>query len=144
MTSGNELRIRFAKPNDLGRCAEFDASVPRERLARKLDAGEVLVAEAAGDMVGYLRLEYLWLKLPFIGLIHVDASRRRAGVGRAMLTFLEDFLRGRGDGVLFSSSMADATLAQGWHRRMGFEECGFLAGVNEGAIGEVFYRKALE
>lgn len=144
MSTELEVRVRFATPSDLGRCAEVDATVPRDRLARKLPGEEILVAESAGQIVGYLRLEYLWLKFPFVGLIHVDATCRRVGVGRAMLAFLEDYLRERGHRVLFSSSMAEAIQAQGWHRRMGFEECGFLAGVNHGAVGEVFFRKALQ
>jgi hypothetical protein len=30
-----------------------------------------------------------------------------------------------------------------WHRHMGFVECGFLAGVNSGGVGEVFFVKSL-
>jgi hypothetical protein len=38
----------------------------------------------------------------------------------------------------------DESAPQAWHRWMGFEECGFLAGMNEGGVGEVFFRKALD
>jgi GNAT superfamily N-acetyltransferase len=144
MTVDVTAPVRFAILEDLDRCARCDATVRREAIARKIGCDEVLVAESAGGMVGYLRLEYLWSKLPFIGLIHVVDAHRGAGVGRAMLVFLEGYLRERGHGVLLSSSMSDAAEAQQWHRRTGFEECGFLAGVNPGAIGEVFFRKRLD
>jgi ribosomal protein S18 acetylase RimI-like enzyme len=138
-----DIHIRFARANDLEICAAFDAGVPTDRLARKLAADEILLAETEGEVFGYLRLEYLWLKLPFIGLIHVAAQRRGAGVGRAMLEFLESHLRDRGHDVLLSSSRVDAHSAQQWHRRMGFEECGTLAGVNADGVGEMFFRKEL-
>ena len=32
---------------------------------------------------------------------------------------------------------------QAWHRAAGFRECGIIAGINEGGIGEVFFRKEL-
>lgn len=31
---------------------------------------------------------------------------------------------------------------EAWHRHMGFEECGFITGINDG-VGELFLRKAL-
>ena len=45
--------------------------------------------------------------------------------------------------MLYSSSQADEPEAQAWHRRMGFEECGIVSGINEGGIGEVFFRRPL-
>jgi len=45
--------------------------------------------------------------------------------------------------VLFSSSQANEPEPQAWHRHVGFEECGFIAGINEGGVGEVFFRKVL-
>lgn len=143
MDTGPEVHVRFATRSDLVRCVAFDPTVGREVLTRKIEVDEVLVAESAGEIVGYLRLEYLWSKLPFLGLIHVHEDHRSVGVGRAMLGFLENFVREHGHRVLFSSSMADAARAQAWHRKRGFEECGFLAGVNAGDVGEVFFRKPL-
>lgn len=37
--------------------------------------------------------------------------------------------------------MTDATKAQKWHIRRGFEECGFITSINENNVGEVFFRK---
>ena len=138
----DDLEIRFAVPADLTACVAAD-DLAAAIVRRKIDADEIIVSVAAGDTIGYLRLEYLWCKMPFVGLIRVQPDRRGQGVGRRMLGFLEAHLRVRGCGFLLSSSMADAPAAQGWHRKMGFSECGFLAGVNGGDVGEVFFRKAL-
>jgi hypothetical protein len=32
---------------------------------------------------------------------------------------------------------------QAWHRHIGFTECGALVGINDGGIGEIFFRKVL-
>ena len=110
-------------------------------LWRKVGDGDVFVARRNGNPVGYLRLEWLWSKIPYIELIRVLEPHRRSGVGRSLLAHAEAEVAGRGHSVLYSSSQADEAEPQAWHRRMGFEECGLLAGLNENGIGEVFFRK---
>ena len=120
-------------------------------LKRKIDAQialnpnrieDIVIAEWNGKQVGYVRLEYLWSIVPYISLIRVLPEYRRQGVGKALLRFIETFLRGAGHDALYSSSQADEPEPQAWHRHVGFEECGFIAGINDG-IGEVFFYKRL-
>lgn len=120
-----------------------DGYIPEVILGRKIVAGEVFLAEQNGIPVGYLRLEYLWSDVPYIALIHVLESQRRQGAGRALLSHIEQSLRDDGHKALYSSSQADESEPQAWHRHMGFVECGFIAGLNERGIGEVFFRKML-
>ena len=120
-----------------------DGYISNETLQRKIEAGEVLLAEREGKPVGYLRLEYLWSDVPYIALIHVLETLREQGIGRALLGHLEQSLHNDGHKALYSSSQADEAPPQAWHRHMGFVECGFIAGINEGGIGEVFFCKAL-
>ena len=141
MSFGN-LSTRFAAPADLDFVRQ-DQYLPPEVVRRKIEWREVIVAESGGGPAGYLRLEYLWSKVPYIELIRVLPEYQRRGVGKALLKFAEEFLRGRGHTALYSSSQADEAEPQAWHRRVGFEECGIIAGINEGGIGEVFFRKQL-
>jgi len=60
-----------------------------------------------------------------------------------MLRFMEDYLRENGHQQLFSSSQVDEAEPQAWHRHVGFEECGLIGGINDGGVGEVFFRKRL-
>lgn len=135
------LTVRWATMADLD-FVQQDHPLPPATAARKLAAQELLVAET-DRFVGHLRLEYLWSQVPYIALIQVQLPYRRRGTGRALLAFLETYLRGQGHSALYSSSQADEAEPQAWHRHMGFSECGFISGINEGGIGELFFRKLL-
>ena len=137
-----EISVRLARNTDLGFVSQ-DGYTSKEVIQRKIDAGEVFVAEVDSTSAGYLRIEYLWSSTPYISLIHVLESYRKQGVGRALLAFVEGSLRSQGHSALYSSSQVDEPPPQAWHRHMGFQECGVIAGINEGGVGEVFFRKTL-
>ena len=137
-----EIIVRFATLDDLDFVAR-DHYVPTEVVRRKIEQQEVIVAERRGSPVGYARLEYLWSRVPYIALIWVLPEHRRQGAGKAMLRFMEDYLRENGHQQLFSSSTVDEAEPQAWHRHVGFEECGLIGGINDGGVGEVFFRKRL-
>ncbi len=129
---------------DLDGCIALDhPTMPAEVIKRKVEQREIIVAERAGRLVGYLRFEYLWSVVPYIALIWVVEDQRQRGIGRAMLRYLENVLRQQGHTALYSSSQANEPEPQAWHRHVGFKECGFITGINEGGIGEVFFRKNL-
>jgi GNAT superfamily N-acetyltransferase len=138
-----DISVRFATPSDLD-FVERDGYASKEVIGRKIDLCEVVVAEADGQAVGYLRLEYLWSLTPYVALIWVVPERRGQGAGKAMLAFVSEFLRENGHDALYSSSQADEPEPQAWHRRVGFEECGIITGINKGGVGEVFFRKWLD
>jgi len=137
------FKVKFATVEDLAWCVREDSEIDEAIIKRKIEEREIVVTEVNGKLVGYLRLEYLWSQVPYIGLIRVLPEYRRKGIGKALLHFLEEFLRSKGHSVLFSSSQANEPEPQAWHRHVGFEECGFIAGINDGGIGEVFFRKVL-
>ncbi len=137
-----EITVRVATEDDLPFVGQ-DGYLPDLIMRRKVTDGDVFLALRGDEPVGYLRLEWLWSKLPYIELVQVLRPDRRAGVGRALLAHVEAEVASRGHEALYSSSQADEPEPQAWHRRMGFEECGLLAGLNGGGVGEVFFRKPL-
>lgn len=134
-------QIRFANADDLEWCTQIDGHIDKEIIRRKIGWNEIIVAEVEGKRIGYLRFEYLWSKIPYIALILVEKTYRRQGVGRVTLEFLEAFLGKSGHKVLLSSSQANEPEPQAWHRAMGFKDCGFIVGINDGGIREIFFRK---
>jgi len=134
--------VRSAATSDLAFVSQ-DGYVDGAVVRRKIGQGEVLVAEIDGRPVGYVRIEYLWSMRPYIALIRVLEPYRGKGVGRALLSHLEGVLRDAGQSFLFSSSQVDEPQPQAWHRHMGFTECGVINGVNDGGVGEVFFKKPL-
>lgn len=143
MESNTQVTVRFAEAKDLSICLRFDHCKQAEIIANKISMKEIIVAEIAGQIIGYLKIEYIWSHLPYINLIIIRAELRTQGIGRKMLGFLESYLSDRGHKTLLSSSQVNEPEPQSWHRAMGFQECGILAGINEGGIGEVFFKKDL-
>ena len=117
--------------------------LPKIVLRRKIDWQEIAVVTMNGKLIGYIFLDYIWSSVPFIATIWVLEAYRGQGVGKALLQFIENEVSSHGQKILYSSSQADETAPQEWHRKMGFEECGILAGHNDG-IGEIFFRKVLK
>ena len=138
----SDLQLRLAQATDLPVVAQ-DGYESRDHVAQQISAGAVWIAEDAAVPLGYLRLEYLWGRIPYIALIRVLPTYRGRGVGRALLAMVELHLSAAGHQWLYSSSQADEAEPQAWHRHMGFSECDFLAGVNAAGVGEIFFRKAL-
>jgi GNAT superfamily N-acetyltransferase len=139
-----EPTVRFAGPPDHAFVVRTGHQyIPPDRVRRMIDQQQVVVAERDGVPVAYACFDYLGVVHPLLAAVWVLDEHRRRGVGRAILRFLEDHLRARGHGVLYSSCVVDEKPPQDWHRRVGFEECGFIAGLNRGGVGEVFFRKRL-
>jgi GNAT superfamily N-acetyltransferase len=139
------VNVRFAGLDDLDFCIKSDFKRIRSfQIKRKIEEREVIISEAEGEPIGYLRIEYLWLRMPYVGLIFIKEGHRGRGIGTAMIKFLESYLIANGHKVLYSSSQVNEPGPQMWHRRIGFEECGYIAGVNEGGVGEVFFRKNID
>ena len=143
MSVNERIIVRFAGPEVLEWCVVSDDHVNEQVIRHKIVNDEIIIAELDGQPIGYLRIEYLWSTIPYIGVIWVIELYRKEGIGRKILAFLEDYLRSRGHDALYSSSTANETEPQDWHRSVGFVESGIISGINEGGIGEIFFRKDL-
>jgi N-acetylglutamate synthase-like GNAT family acetyltransferase len=135
--------VRLATHADLTTCSSFDHTAGNTAIQYAIDQQAVVLAERNGKTIGYLRLEFLWSRVPYIALVMVIEDYRGQGVSRSMLDFIESQLRTNGHKFLLSSSEVAEASAQAWHRAVGFMECGIISGLNEGGIGEVFFRKNL-
>jgi hypothetical protein len=142
MINEDEISIRLAGPDDCEVVVQ-SSKLPMDVVLRKLRQGEIILLSVNDQPVGYLWFAFLWSSIPFIDLIHINSTYQKRGLSLILLGFLEDHLRSQGYDVLYSSSQIDEPLPQAWHRHMGFVECGVINGLNQGGIGEVFFRKTL-
>lgn len=124
-------------------CRSFDQHISVEFLKWKLQHDEIFLAMHQNEVVGYLRLEYIWTTLPYIGLIFLKDEFRGQDIGKNLLQFLEEYLKQKGKDKLYSSSQIDEPPPQQWHRKMGFTECGVLNSINDNGVGELFFVKIL-
>lgn len=134
--------VRLAHAADLDSVNQ-DHYISDEIILKKIAENEVFLLTVDGEAAGYLRLEYHWSTVPYMAMIHISAPFRGHGYSHDLLGFVENYLREKGFDILYSSSTGNESEPQAWHRAMGFEECGFIAGMNEGGVGEVFFRKNL-
>lgn len=144
MSTDVSIVVRFADQKDIAPCFIFDHSDRQDIIENKIDMHEIILAERSGEVVGYLKLEYIWSKLPYISLIILKPEFRGKGIGTLMLNYLIEFLQLNGYEILLSSSQVNEIEPQTWHRKMGFVECGMLNGINKGGVGEVFFRLDLD
>lgn len=136
-------KIRFANIDDLNPCVELDLHKNIDVIKNKISMNEVIVAEINNEIIGCLKIEYIWTHLPFISYIVINKNFRASGIGSQMLNFLENYLKENGQSTLLSSTMTNAVAPQKWHLKMGFIECGILCDINEDGVGEIFYKKSL-
>lgn len=137
------VTIRLAAPADVAGCMRLEHTLTPDEVLHKMSHDEIFVALCGDQVIGYLRVGYLWGRVPCIDLIRLLPDHQGQGIGRQMLGVLEDELRQRGCRMLLSSSTANEARPQAWRHPTGFVECGILAGVNEGGVGEIFFRKTL-
>jgi len=134
--------VRLAVTGDLDFIKQ-KSGLPRERLLQKIQRDEILILSVNDEPVGHLWFAFLWSEIPFIDLIYIKQDYQKRGLSRVLLGFLEAYLQKSGYDVLYSSSQMDEPEPQAWHRHVGFKECGVITGLNDGGIGEVFFRKVI-
>ena len=139
-----DIEIRFASSADFSACKEFENITDEDLLRFKISRSDICLAEKTGTPVGYLRLDSLWSHISMIGLVIVKETCRKHGIGTALVDFICRDLTEKGERQIISSTMPDNLPSQQWHAAMGFEECGFLCGINtKEGVGEIFYKKPL-
>lgn len=134
------MEAHLATAADLPSLSALDRHLPPERLARKVEAGEVAVALLQGHPVGLLRFGLFWDQIPFMWLLAVEERYRRQGVGRALVRWWEQEMAARGHDWVLTSTQADEA-AQHFYRALGYQDCGAL--LLPGEAAELLLRKEI-
>lgn len=142
------ITITFADILDLDRYRVFDPHskyINRDLISRKFQNNEIIIAKEDNDIVGLLRLNYIWSTRPYIEFIFVKEEKRGLGIGKQLLGFLEDYLVKEKYAYLFSSSEEQDKAAIEWHTKNGFKEMGKLTDLNlpHDTTAEIFFSKKI-
>lgn len=100
----------------------------------------ILVSECVDQLVGYLRVERIFLNIPYLASIKVLPEFRRKEVGKALLLDIVKRESAFGANYILSSSEPYASEAIAWHKHNGIYEIGALQHLNQMDASEVFFR----
>jgi hypothetical protein len=75
---------RFAGPEDLEWCVVEDRHLAKRQIRNKIVSDEILIAELDVQIIGHVRLEFLWSTKRYIGLVFVVDQYWNEGVYRKM------------------------------------------------------------
>lgn len=126
MALNPSLHVAFVDGDDVEWLIANDSStyISADLVREKARRNEYIVARLGNEYAGYIRLSYFWSFIPFLDVVAVEEEYQRQGIGRAMVTFIEDHARSQGRKLILSSSQADEPGPQAWHRKVGFRDAG--------------------
>ena len=120
-----EEGVRPAALIDLDWLAANDRHIARSVLEESIRQGRVLIAEAEGEPVGWLRWNLFWDNTPFMNLLYLLEDHREKGLGRALVTRWEADMAAAGHQRLMTSTQSNES-AQHFYRKLGYRDAGAL------------------
>ena len=135
------IDIRPATITDIEALVALDSVAAREprrgeHIAWWVERDFAVIATEAGQPVGYGIMRDIFFMEPFIELVMVAASRRRRGVGRALVRHL---MEAAGDKVWISTNQSNRPM-QALIAEEGFTYAGVIEGVDVGDPELFYYR----
>lgn len=118
-----ELQIRTARAEDLPFLAGHDRHIPAAELEYAVARQRVLLAEADGQPIGWLRYNLFWDNTPFMNLLYLLEPYRGRGAGRALVASWESAMAAQGYRTVMTSTAADE-YAQHFYTRLGYAAAG--------------------
>jgi N-acetylglutamate synthase-like GNAT family acetyltransferase len=137
------VSFSVASLDDFERCRRHDFSnIPDELIKQSIQNGWVYIVEVEDDVVGYARLEFIWLTIPYIGLVTLDEEYRGKGIGSALIERIAEDLAKQGHRALFTSTEDEGTPE--FYAKCGFDQCGVISMINETGNDEIYFVRFLQ
>ncbi len=140
------VNLRVASINDIVQIRKHEHEYPYvtdDLLKQSIENGWVYVAEVGSEIIGYARLEFIWLAVPYLALITFEEEYQGQGIGSSMIEKISQDLICKGHKKMYTSSVVIEPRPQMFHRKCGFKECGIISGMNDDGVGEIFFVKEL-
>lgn len=126
----NGLHIRLAQENDIAFLAAQDPHISAMMRQRKIAAGEILIALAEHEPIGFLRWGWFWDTIPFMNMLIVVEMWRRKGVATRLITDWEAAMQEKNAECVLTSTLSNET-AQHLYRKCGYQDLGGFIMPNE-------------
>ena len=119
------MDIRLADLRDLSWLAEHDHHVSEAELRSLIGQRRILMAEADGEVIGWLRWNLFWDNTPFMNMLYFLESWRRCGHGRKLVGYWEQMMHSQGYERVLTSSQSNEE-GQHFYRSLGYADAGAL------------------
>jgi ribosomal protein S18 acetylase RimI-like enzyme len=116
-------QVRIATTADLEQVLSNELGLEPGVIESKIERGEVIVCDDAGQITGILRFQWFWDYLPFINYLWVEEGFRREGRGRRLIQALEEITHGKNYQRIMTSTQSNES-AQDFYRALGFQDAG--------------------
>lgn len=139
------MLVRMAIESDVAAMCAIDPiaaeqGIRAQHIREWANARRATVALIDKVVVGYAALEYTFFSYGFISMLMVDESRKRQGVGTAIVKHLEEVCE---TNKLFTSTNESNKPMHGFLQSMSYEASGTVYNLDEGDP-ELFYVKRLK
>ena len=137
------IEIRLPRLADALPCAELAAlAIGDERagafIKSHMERHHLIVAEAAGEIVGFLAYRTDWFQCAFVSLVVVRGDFRRKGIAREFFKAVEAVSP---TPRLFSSTDETNAVSIRMHSALGFVPSGHIDNLPQGTRELVFYKR---
>jgi GNAT superfamily N-acetyltransferase len=137
------IEIRLPRSTDAAGCSELAALVIGEERAgafvrSHLERHHLIVAETAGEVVGFLAYRTDWFQCTFVSLVVVKEDFRRKGIAREFFKAVEALSP---TPRLYSSTEETNTVSIRMHTALGFTPSGHIDNLPQGTRELLFYRR---
>lgn len=138
------MKIRSGKNEDSPAIKAIDTSIgsdpDREKfIDLSLQQGTVRVAVDDSEIVGYSVVNFSFFQRPTLEMLMVSETRRRNGIGRALLREAQSSIGENGE--LWTSTNESNTRMQSLLESEGFERTGKIENLDPGDPELVFFKK---
>ena len=137
------IEIRLPRLADATPCTELAATVVGAERASTFvkshfERHQIMVAEAEGEVVGFLAYRTDWFQCTFVSLVSVQEERRQRGVARALYRAVEGMSPSP---RLFSSTEETNAISIQMHTALGFHPSGYIDNLPQGYRELLFYKR---
>ncbi len=120
---GKQASIRFVTAADREGWFALDSDLPESEFAEKVRTRRGLVYLEEDRIIGILRWNLFWDRIPFCSLLYIAENRRGRGYGALLMDRWEREMAAQGCDMVMTSTQSDET-AQHFYRKLGYKDCG--------------------